>query len=124
MGPNYSIIGMKLKQARIDKKITQEKLAELLDVSVAYVSRVERGSTELSLKRLIQICNLLEISTGCILDDVIPTSNSYLNVAFSDLLKNCPQSELRDDLFRITYRASSRSNKLRNMLNDSQIVVE
>ena len=94
MGPNYSIIGMKLKQARIDKKITQEKLAELLDVSVAYVSRVERGSTELSLKRLIQICNLLEISTGCILDDVIPTSNSYLNVAFSDLLKNCPTEKI------------------------------
>ena len=94
MVPNYSIIGMKLKQARIDKKITQEKLAELLDVSVAYVSRVERGSTELSLKRLIQICNLLEISTGCILDDVIPTSNSYLNVAFSDLLKNCPTEKI------------------------------
>ena len=31
---------------------------------------------ELSLKRLIQICNLLEISTGCILDDVISTGES------------------------------------------------
>ena len=36
---NYSIIGMRLKQARLDKKITQEKLAEMLDVSVAYISR-------------------------------------------------------------------------------------
>ena len=26
---NYSIIGMRLKQARLDKKITQEKLAEI-----------------------------------------------------------------------------------------------
>ena len=52
MALNYSIIGMRLKQARIDKKLTQEKLAEELDVSVAYVSRVERGSTEIGLKRL------------------------------------------------------------------------
>ena len=51
MALNYSIIGMRLKQARIDKKLTQEKLAEELDVSVAYVSRVERGSTEIGLKR-------------------------------------------------------------------------
>ena len=39
---NYSIIGMRLKQARINKNITQEKLAEMLDLSVAYISRVER----------------------------------------------------------------------------------
>lgn len=32
MALNYGIIGMRLKQARMDKKITQEKLAEVLDV--------------------------------------------------------------------------------------------
>ena len=47
MALNYSIIGMRLKQARIDKKLTQEKLAEELDVSDADVSRVERGCTEI-----------------------------------------------------------------------------
>ena len=55
------------------------------------------------------------------------TEHAVIRVPYNlliDLLKNCPQSELRDDLFRITYRASSRSNKLRNMLNDNQIVVE
>ena len=39
---NYSVIGARLKQARIEKHITQEKLAEELDLSVAYISRVER----------------------------------------------------------------------------------
>ena len=61
---NYNIIGMRLKQARLDKKITQEKLAEDLDVSVAYISRIERGSTEINLKRLAEICNLLGVSEG------------------------------------------------------------
>ena len=61
----------------------------------------------------------------CIVD--CATEHAVIRVPYNlliDLLKNCPQSELRDDLFRITYRASSRSNKLRNMLNDNQIVVE
>ena len=53
---NYSIIGVRLKQARINKKITQEELAEKLDVSVTYISRIERGSTAINLKRLFAIC--------------------------------------------------------------------
>ena len=91
---NYSIIGVRLKQARINKKITQEELAEKLDVSVTYISRIERGSTAITLKRLSAMCNLLEVSMGEILDDVSPKSASYLNNAFSDLLKNCPPEKL------------------------------
>ena len=91
---NYTIIGMRLKQARMDKKMTQEDLAETLDLSVAYVSRIERGSTKISLKRLSEICTILEVSEGEILEGTTPDSNSYLNTAFSDLLKNCPPEKM------------------------------
>ena len=91
---NFSIIGMRLKQARMDKKITQEKLAEMLDVSVAYISRVERGSTSINLKRLFELCNLLGVTVGTILDGTSATSGSYLTTAFNDLLKNCPPEKM------------------------------
>ena len=94
MSLNYSIIGMRLKQARINKKITQEQLAEKLDVSVAYISRIERGSTSINLKRLSEICALLDVSEGEILSGAATESASYLNTAFSDLLKNCPTEKI------------------------------
>lgn len=97
---NYSIMGMRLKQARIDKKLTQEDLAEKLDVSVAYISRVERGTTQINLKRLAEICNALEVSQGEILEGVVPQGSSYLNSALSDLLKNCP-AEKMDLIYKI-----------------------
>lgn len=97
---NYSIMGMRLKQARIDKKLTQEDLAEKLDVSVAYISRVERGTTQINLKRLAEICNALEVSQGEILEGVVPQASSYLNSALSDLLKNCP-AEKMDLIYKI-----------------------
>lgn len=34
MALNFNIIGIRLKQARLNKKITQEQLAEMIDVSV------------------------------------------------------------------------------------------
>lgn len=52
MALDYSIIGERLKKARLAKNMTQENLAEQLDVSVAFLSRVERGHSHLNLNRL------------------------------------------------------------------------
>lgn len=101
MALNYSIIGIRLKEARLNKKITQEKLAEALDLSVAYISRIERGSTNINLKRLSEICALLDVSEGEILSGAATESSSYLNTAFSDLLKNCP-AEKMDLIYKIS----------------------
>lgn len=86
MALDYSIIGGRLKKARQSKKLTQEDMAEKLDVSVAFLSRIERGSSHINLKRLSQICEILEISEGQILNGTSEGSKNYLSSEFSDLL--------------------------------------
>lgn len=88
MALDYNIIGERLKKARTDKGLTQEKLAEKLDVSIAFLSRIERGSSHISLKRLSQICDILQISEGSILNGSSNNSNSYLSSEFEELLKS------------------------------------
>lgn len=88
MALDYNIIGERLKKARIDKNLTQEKLAEKLDVSIAFLSRIERGSSHISLKRLSQICDILGITEGSILNGSSNNSNTYLESEFDDILKN------------------------------------
>ena len=95
MSLDYSIIGQRLKKARIEKGYTQEQLAEKIDVSVAFLSRVERGNAKINLNRLNQLCDLLDISEGDILTGSGSTSNYYLNEEFSILLKNCPPDKLK-----------------------------
>lgn len=41
MALDYKLIGKRLKNARVLKGYTQDKLAELMDVSIAYLSRIE-----------------------------------------------------------------------------------
>lgn len=94
MALDYNIIGERLKQARINKNLTQEKLAEQLDVSIAFLSRIERGSSFINLKRLNQICSILDVSEGEILNGTSKDSDSYLNKDFSDLLKQCPPEKI------------------------------
>ena len=89
MAVDYTVIGERLKKARKDKHLTQEQLAEKIDVSIAFLSRVERGSSQINLKRLSQICQILEVTEGDILNGASSKSTKYLNSEFADLLKNC-----------------------------------
>ena len=88
MALDYNIIGERLKKARTDKNLTQEKLAEKLDVSIAFLSRSERGSSHITLKRLSQICDILGITEGSILNGSSNKSDTYLASEFDDILKN------------------------------------
>ena len=88
MALDYTIIGERLKKARTDKKLTQEKLAEQLDVSIAFLSRIERGNSHISLKRLSEVCDILGVTEGYILNGASSTSNNYLTSEFSEILNH------------------------------------
>ena len=69
-------------------KMTQEDLADKIDISVAFLSRVERGNSHINLKRLNQICGLLDVSEGYLLNGASSSSENYLDKEFTDLIKS------------------------------------
>lgn len=89
MAIDYSLIGERLKKARLSKKLTQEQLAEKMEVSVAFLSRVERGSSHINLNRLTEICSILGVSEGYILSGVTSNSKNYLDDDFKSILSKC-----------------------------------
>ncbi len=95
MALDYSIIGQRIKQARLAKNYTQDELSEKLDVSIAFLSRVERGSSHINLRRLHQLCNLLDVSEGYILNGASSDSENYLTQEFNDLIKSCTADKQR-----------------------------
>lgn len=48
-------IGLLLRQAREEKKLTQEQLAQLVDKKRTYISRIENDGSNLTLKTLYDI---------------------------------------------------------------------
>ncbi len=93
MSLDYKLMGERLRKARIKKGYTQEKLAEILKVSVAYVSRIETGKTHISLKRLNEVCILLDTTEAHILNGASNNSNLYLNNEFNSILKDCSSKD-------------------------------
>lgn len=89
MALDYNVIGARIRQARLAKNMTQEELSEQIDISVAFLSRVERGNSHVNLKRLNQICGILDVSEGYLLNGASNNSDTYLDKEFSELLKKC-----------------------------------
>ena len=78
MNIDYKLIGSRIKQKRKTKGITQEVLAEKLDVTIGYVSQVERGITKISLDLLGEIAPILECDVAELISESSIHSDRYL----------------------------------------------
>lgn len=94
MDIDYKLIGQRIKEARRIKRYSQSKLSEELDVSIAYLSRVERGH-QINLNRLAQISNILGVSIEYLITGIVPKSKNYLDKDLYEVLINCSPDKQR-----------------------------
>ena len=83
---DYKLIGERIKEARRKAGLSQEKLAEMIDVTTVYVSKIERGG-QINLKRLSPIEKILNGTTM--------ENENYLNKEFQELLDKCSKDKQR-----------------------------
>ena len=87
MAIDYKVLGKRIKEQRILKGSTQEHFAEHLDVSVGYISQMERGITKISLDRLATVSDYLECEMSYLLEGVNSGSSDYLDKDFNNLYR-------------------------------------
>lgn len=59
---DFNVIGLKIKERRLSVGLTQETVANLLDVNPSHVSNIECGRANPSLTALVKIANILQCS--------------------------------------------------------------
>ncbi len=79
MNIDYKAIGARIKARRRELKITQETLAEMLSVSIGYVSQVERGATKISLDLLARISDVLKCDISQLVSGSAYNGKEYLS---------------------------------------------
>ncbi len=78
MNIDYKLIGERIKRARKTQGMTQEALAERLNVSIGYVSQIERGITKISLDLLGAISSILNCDVASLISESALKSNEYM----------------------------------------------
>lgn len=59
---DFKTIGLKIRERRLIVNVTQEYIANKLDVNPSHISNIERGHSHPSLTKLVNIANILECS--------------------------------------------------------------
>ena len=95
MSFDYQAIGNRIRRAREEKGITQELLAESMDVSNAYISKIERGRTPVNLDNLDKICAVLETSTEYLLSGTSTLSEDYMRNEIIEMLEGCSPQKIK-----------------------------
>ena len=72
MKPDYSSVGLRLKEIRQQRGITQKEVAEIIGVSVSYVKNTERGSKP-SIEYLFSFSDEYSVSIDWLLKGVHST---------------------------------------------------
>lgn len=60
-------IGIRIVERRKELKLTQEQIAERMNVSIQMISNIERGNKAIKIDNLLKLCNILKTSTDYIL---------------------------------------------------------
>ena len=91
---DFKAIGLKIKERRQQLGITQEHIANVLDVNPSHISNIECGRANPSLTALVKIANILECSvdyfiTGEYTYKINKDKEKTLDDKIMDKLKYC-----------------------------------
>lgn len=81
-------LGNRIREARIKKQHTQQKLAEMAGISQMYLGEIERGAKMPSLRSFIKIIEALDLSADYVLRDELSSGERYIYDEIAEKLKN------------------------------------
>lgn len=77
---DYINLGKRIREERLKLNLTQEQLAEYVEISASYIGQIERGERNLTLDTLVRIANRLKVSIDYLLkDSVVLDDDNIIN---------------------------------------------
>lgn len=106
-------LGKRIRELRLEQGLTQEELAGAAELSVSYLSHIERGVKKASLATVIQLAAVLQTSVDSLLEAACASDTEELAPDVYSLLQDCSEFE-RQVIFEI-------SRALKQVLRDYEV---
>lgn len=90
---NLKPMGKRIKTARENKGMTQEQLAEKMDLSVQHISVIERGIKAPRLETFIKLANELGVNADYFLEDLLSVASKITSNELYDAMDGISEEE-------------------------------
>lgn len=90
---DYKTVGRRIAVARKFKGITQEQLAERLDVSINTIYNMEKGVTKSTLSTIVRVVNLLDCTVDSLLDGFLWHKDNVIPSDIDQVIAHCSEPE-------------------------------
>ena len=87
-------IGLRIKEIRLKKHMSQQDLATTAVISLPQMSEIERGNASMKLITFMRIAEALQVSADVLLRMDIPEVNDIYQGEFTELSNDCTPNEI------------------------------
>lgn len=104
---DYYAIGQRIRKYWKAKGLSQEQLAEIVDISTTHMSHIETGNTKLSLQVFVDLAEALQVNVDSLLTDVNMTNKQQTYQEIMDILDQCTpaQAQALKEIISSTWNA-------------------
>lgn len=110
---DYKALGNRIRHERHKFELTQEELAEKVNVTTAYIGQIERGERKFSIETLVNISSILNVSVDYLLLDNLTTNTNAALADMINLLDNRPYQDIvmAVDVVRSVFHSVDKAKK-------------
>ena len=117
-------IGEKIKELRTRQKMTQEKLAQYLNVTVSAVSQWESGKTMPDVTMIVPICNLFEISADKLLNIRVAEKGTIISKVKNEVFAFVEKRDYDQAIALVKEKMREYPNEIELIIMFAQLVME
>lgn len=103
---DYVKLGQRIREERTRLRLTQEKLAEDVGVSDAYIGQIERGERSVTLETLVKIVNRLGVTIDYLVSDSVKVKDDKVVKQLVQIMdgKTIKQKQMAIDVISVMFR--------------------
>lgn len=89
MNMDFSNIGKRLQETRVQNKISQKEMAEKLGISTSYIHQLESGKVNAEFEKFVRVCDFLNVSIYEVLNEKNENIIRYMDKELYELIIKC-----------------------------------
>lgn len=92
---DYKIIGSRIKNKRLELKLTQEQVSREANITTFYLSKIENGKSTTTLETLAILAKVLNIDLGYLVSGTSKIEQQYVDQRLVEISNKASESQIQ-----------------------------